>query len=103
MKPVVFSKWRVIEPVVRSSTLEDPRVVLLAARRADAVGELGFRSPRDVGFHPFPVSRVVADVLAVSADGQHAFQYLHTPFQRALERGEPREPQREEANHNTAK
>src|SRR5215203_4708600 len=97
MKLVVFSRWREIEPVVRSSIeLPDVGVVSCSAGWAHAVRELRFRPARDVPFHPFPFACLVANVLAERADRQQAFENFYAALQRALEFREPREPQCED-------
>ena len=50
------------------------RIQFLHALRADAVAELGIRMGTDIFFHFAPKPLVVADLLAVGADGDDATQ-----------------------------
>jgi hypothetical protein len=50
--------------------LQQPRVELLCALRADAVAETGFRMFTDIGFQLRPITLIVPDLMAVSAYGQ---------------------------------
>src|SRR5687768_16102911 len=115
MKPVVFRRWREMEPVVRSSTgryyqsgwllvvggsvekslSEDAGIVLLRTRRADTVRKLRLRSPRDVFLEAFPFAGFIPDVLAERAYREQSFEHFHLTLKLALEFGETREPQRE--------
>lgn len=59
------------------AVLTQQGVVLLHAFGAYAVGEFRFGVSSDIYFHLLPVTRVVADLLAVRTDGQDAPQCLY--------------------------
>ena len=51
----------------------------LVAVRTNSVAELGFRVAGNVGVNLFPVVPVVANLLAVGADGEKPLKLLHAP------------------------
>src|SRR5215472_17648051 len=71
-----------------AQALQLRRDVLLAAVRADPVGELSVGMSLDVGLDLLPVISVVPDLLAVGADWQESLELLD-PRQRLLELAHP--------------